>query len=317
MASYGMRGFIGIAPEVVWSTPVAATTYFEALSESLATTIERFTTRNIFGGIYEPDDEPGMHRYQGEIVVPAHPNTMGHLLKGVLGNASGSVVLSGFLLRTVFTQAQNEWGSLNALPSYTLEVFRDVTSSEQYTGVQWNTMALSVQPNQELRMTCGVIARAKTFIAHTTPTFQTSPAGFFQFDTCSVQLGGVGRLDFESLTFNYNNNLAGIAALTGSNFIAKIQRTDVPMVRLTGTIGIEGIAQATQFEAQSEFAITANMIKANSFAILIECPRCVFDAAPITMTGRGRVTTAFSAIARYHVGSGTAFKITLTSQNSY
>ena len=61
----GHLGFLGLAKESSWGTAVAATYYVELLSENISTGIDRFPTRNIFGGFYDPDDYAlrGGHRW--------------------------------------------------------------------------------------------------------------------------------------------------------------------------------------------------------------------------------------------------------------
>ena len=188
----GMLGHVGIGKEATWGTAVAATDYIEAMSESLATEIERFDTRNIVGGIYEADDSAGVRRHAGDIVFAAHPANLGHFLLGALGVNSVTELVAGELFTNEFTQATTFTGSLNPLPSYTAEIFRpggvDISSSFQYTGLQLNTLQIAVSPNQDVRITAGAIGKAQTFLTKTTPTFPNSPLQPFTFDTDRYRL---------------------------------------------------------------------------------------------------------------------------------
>src|SRR5437667_6229615 len=141
--SYGFGGHIGLAREVSWGTPVAPSSgsFLEALSENVTLAIDRFQAKHIFGGaLAEPDDLQGLRRIEGDIVAPAHPLQVGYFLKGALGLTSSiTVVLSGFLWESDFrpqTDTTSDDGINNPLPSYTFEIFRDVTSAHRYAGAQ-------------------------------------------------------------------------------------------------------------------------------------------------------------------------------------
>jgi len=286
------------------------------LSEGLTAVPDRFQVQSIIGNLYEPDDVAGVLRIGGDLTAAAHPVSIGHFLNGAFGNNSGSVVLSGFLFKNEFTARTSDTSSLHPLPAYTMEVFRDVGSSQQYDGAQVSQLALSVQPNQDLRMAASVIARNTRNIAKTTPTYPGSPVGFFTFDTCSVALGGVGVSIVEALTVTLNNQLEGIPALDATSTIARIKRTGPPQVRVSGTVALEDVVEYQKLINQTEFGLTMNITKANSFSLLIEVPRCVYTGFPLGMSGPQRQTISFAAAGRYHTGSSSAIKATLTTVKS-
>ena len=315
--SYGFRGHCGLARETTWGTAVAATDYFHALSESIVHSIERFNVRNIIGGMYEPDDETGLTRNAGDIVLAAHPVSIGHMLYGVFGVNSITVVLSGVLFSNRFTPATTDANSLHPLPAYTLEIFRDVTSSQQYTGVNFNTIQLAVSPNQDLRLSAGIIAQGRNNIAATTPSYPGSPTGVFKFDTCSVGIGGAGINRVEALSFSFANQLEGVPALNASTNIARIKRTGSQTVRLGGTIAFEDQTQKQDFIAQTERQILVHFTRTASFALTIDIPRFVYTSFPDQITGRDRLTVDFEGMGRYHTGSAEACRLTLTTTNTF
>lgn len=312
----GILGHIGLAKETTWGTAVAATDYFEALSEGITSVPDRFETKNIVGNMYEPDDVTGIIRSSGDVTLPTHPTPLGHFIMGTLGNNSGSVVLSGFLFKNEFTVKTSDTSSLHPLPAYTFEVFRDIGSAQQFDGVQISQLQLAVQPNQDLRATASVIAKASRNLAKTTPSFPGSPVGVFTFDTCSVSLGGTGVSIIEALTVTINNQLEGLAALNNSTSIARIKRSGPPQIRVAGTIALEDIIEYQKLINQTEFALVVSLTKANSFALVIDVPRLVYTGFPLGMGGRGRQTVSFAATGRYHTGSSSAIKISLTNTKS-
>lgn len=317
--SYGFASHLGIGAESVWGTAVAADDYFEAFSETLALNIERFETRNIVGRFSEPDDSAGIQRSQGEIVLHGHPVSMGYFLKGAFGQSTVTS-LNANLQQSEFTPRQSDVSSLNPLPPWSLEIFRAgtlVDSAFQYAGVQFGSIQMAIAPNQDLRVTAGVIAKQVNDIAKTTPSFPGSPAEAFTFDTASVSLAGAGRVDFEALTISLDNQLEGIPALNQSANISKMRRTGPPLVAITGTTDFTDRNDYDRFVAQSEFALAVNFTKSSSFSLLIEIPRMVYTAYPIQIPGRDRLTVEFEGKGRFHVGSDTAIKATLTSIQSF
>lgn len=315
--AHGFLGHLGLAREGTWGTAVAATDYAELMSENLSTTIDRFETRNIFAGFYEPDDFAGARRTAGGIVLAGNPMPMGHLLRAAMGTSSASTVLSGFLYTMNHTTVKSEFAAGVARPPYTLEVHRDVTSSHQYAGALLNRLTMAMAPNQDLRITAEWLAKARLLIAKTTPTFPGSPVDPFTFDTCSLQLAGAATARIEALTVVIDNQLEGILTLNNSNEIARVRATGPQLIRISGTMDFTDVTEEQDFINQTERVLKFTMTRANSFALLVEAPRFVYTAYPMGMPGRGRLTVGFEGRARYLVSSATALlaQLTVTKSN--
>ena len=314
--SQGHLGFLGLAKETTWGTAVAATDYVELMSENLSTSIDRFPTRNIYGGFYEPDDYAGMRRSAGSLVHAAHPVSLGHLLKAVFNNSSASVVASGLLWTMNYTGVKSEFADGVPRQPYTLEVNRNVTSSHRLAGALCNKLTLSVAPNQDMRVTADWIAQAQTMLAATTPTFPASSADPFTFDTCSVSIAGAGNARMEAFTLSVDNALEGIAALNNANTIARIRASGPQLIRVSGTLDFVDITEQQDFINQTERAMTVSVTRAQSFQLVVDLPRFVYSAFPVGMPGRGRLTVAFEGMARYLVSSLAAIGVRLTTTKS-
>jgi hypothetical protein len=315
-AGQGTVGFFGLAKETTWGTAVAVTDYLELLSEKIATEIDRFPTRNVYGGFYEADDYAGLRRSAGSIVHAAHPVSLGHLLKGVFNTHSVSVVASGFLFRNTFTSTRSEYAAGVPRQPYTLEANRDVGSSHRFSGALINKLTLALAPNQDLRVTAEFIAKNQTIIAATTPTFPGSSQHPFTFDTASVSIAGSATTRFEAFTMVIDNSLEGIPAFNNSNEIAKIRSQGPQMIKISGTLDFADVTEHLDFLNQTERTLALNLTRADSFNCLIECPRFVYTAYPIGIPGRGRITVAFDGMARYQTTSLTAVLIQLTTTKS-
>lgn len=316
MTAYGFAGHIGVARETAWGTAVAATDYFEAMSESLSESVDRFPISNIVGRFSEPDDMAGISRFAGDIVWSANPQALGLILASTFGVQSNSEVVSGFLHQHRFTLQNSDNAANNPLPPLTFEVFRDVTSSQQYRGCQISRLQFSAAPNQDLRVTASVLARNFNHIVKTTPTFPGSPVTPFAFDTCSLSLGGAGTALVEAFTLSIDNQLEGIPTLDSSSVIAKIRRTGPQIVRLTGSLAFENITDYLRFRNQTEVVFQAHFLRANSFSLFFDVPRFVYTTFPLGMGDRGRQVVGFDGIARYHTGSLNAIRIQLTNTTS-
>lgn len=312
----GFLGYIGIAKEQTFGTPVGATDYFEIMSENLSETIDRFPTRNAFGGFYDPDDFAGARRVAGDLVMFGHPVSIGHLLKAAMNTISGSAITSGFLHLSRFISTKSEFAQGVASQPYTLEVHRDVTSSHQYAGAVCNQLALALAPNQDLRVTASWIARAGLLIAKTSPTFPGSPTDPFTWDSASLSIGGSATARFESFNMTVNNNLDGILALNASTNIIRVRRRGPQEARISGTLDFQDVAEYLDFKNQTERQLRLNLTCANSFSMLIDVPRFVYSTFPTGVPGRDRLTVGISGIARYQVSSGLAVDIGLTTTKS-
>jgi len=316
--SYGMKGFIGLGKETAWGSGVAVTDYFYALNEDIKADLDRFDIRNIVDTVAEPDDDVGILRVAGSFLAGGHPVSIGHFLKGIMQQASGSVVTSGSLWKTDFTTSLNDFDAATTpVQPFTMEVARDTSSgSVQYTGCVFNTLEMAWAINQNVRCKVGVIGRDQNIIARTSATFPGSPTKDFKFSTTSLSVGGAGTARIESLNMTINNNLEGVPALNNSTAIAKIRRRNTQMVTLGGTIDFVDFAEYSAFLAQTEQRWFWNTTAANSFSLLVDLPRVVYTAFPLSTPGRERLTVGFNAKAFYSTGSATAAKISLTTVKS-
>lgn len=310
---------MGIGLETTWGTPVAATDHVESMSESIASALDRFETRNIVGRFTEPDDAAGVERHQGGWVFHGHPVSIGYALNGVFGINSVTSLATNFM-RNDFTPKQSDQSSLHPLPPYTIEAYRAgtlVNTSFRYAGAQFSGLTMALAPNQDLRCTAAVIAKARTFLAKSTPSFPGSPVHPFTFDTASLSLGGSAVDRIEALTIAIDNQLEGVPTLNNDNEIAKVRRTGPPMIAISGTVDFVDMTDFESYIDQTEQRLVLSLFKANSFQLVIDVPRMIYTAFPVSMPGRERLTVDFTGKARYHTGSGNAIKVQLTTTQSY
>lgn len=316
--AYGMQGYLGLAKETVWGTPVTPTAFAKFMSETLTGTIDRFETDNAYGGFFAPDDQAGVNRYAGDIALAANAETAGLLLHAGFGAVTTTTVLTTFKSH-VFQAAVADVSSLNPLPAYTLEVFRDVTSAQQYAGCVMSQMQIQGQINQDVRFTTSWLAKNvlnKARIAAASVTYPTSPVSPFTFDTASLSLFPVGStaaaVDYiEAFNITINNNLEAIPTLNNTTQVAKIRRANPFDVTFSATVGFDDITEYNRFLNQTEMAFKINVTRANSFSMLIDIPRAIYTAFPLSIPGRGRLTVGLESKARTPVGSAGPLAVTL------
>jgi len=317
--AYGFGGFIGFARETNWGSGVAATDYVEGMSEDLTLSLDRFAYKAIINSLSEPDDAVGLYRVEGGMEFACHPVAIGHFLKGVLHSYNPTAVVTGSLYNHVFvtTSGGADFDSQVPIQPYTIEVFRDVTSSHRYTGCVVNELTFTMAANGPVMCSATFIGRGADIIAKSTPTFPTSPLKPFTFDTISLAIAGSGTALIETLELTINNNLEGIGALNLSRYVAKVRRNDHQMVNLSGTIDFTNVTEYQNFVNQTEQRMTISMTKAASFQMVIDIPRMVYTAYPMGIPGKERILTSFEGKGFVHQGSLNAIKVTLTNQQSY
>lgn len=318
--SYGMNGYGGWGKESTWGTPVAPSSgmFFEMMSETLTATIDRFDTRNIFNSLAEPDDTTGLVKIAGDTVIPANAEAIGYLLNAALGSDTVTS-LTGALQSHVMQIRSSDISSLCPLQPYTIEIFRDVTSAQQYAGCQASTLKLEVQPNQDLRATATWLGKAvlnKARIAAGSVTFPNTPGQPFTFDSTSLSIAGTAVDIVEGLTININNQLQDVAALNNSTAIARIARTGPVMIDISGNVSFTNINEFNNFLNQTEQAFAVNFFRSQSFSLLINLPRVSYSAFPLAQSGRGRNVVSFTGKAKVPVGSNSQIVATLKNMTA-
>ncbi len=307
----GIAGFIGFAPEASGGVAVPATAFMEMTSESFTESFDRYSPNNIVGRLSEPDDYAGIKRVAGNVVGAFHPGVTPRLLRHVF-QAPTTTGSAGGLFNHVFRPRLNgRWDRRFPNQPLTFEINRDVGSSQQYRGGQIRTMELNTAPNQELRMSLGLIGMGGIDVAAATPTFPTTPGAPFKFDTLSLSLMGAAYAEAESFTWSIDNQISGIPTLNNSTDIQKYDRDGEIQLRWAMTVGFEDLVMLNAFRAQSEFAIKAVWTMPSSHQLIIDIPRAVMVGHPLGISGRGRQTVDMEGMCRYHTGSATATDITV------
>lgn len=313
---YGMAGHIGIGVETTWGTGVSATDFFKALSENLTLTKDRFEKENIVAGLYEPDDQSGVQRYQGDIVFAAYPTVLGYFLHGALGIESLNSAVGADMSAVEFTPRTSDANSLHPGVPFSMEIARDVGTSMRYDGVQINQLEMSIAPNQVMQITANVIAKNASAIAQSTPSFPTTPVDPFDYSTCSLSIDGGAVSIHEGVTITFNNQLEGKPALNATEQVARIKRTGPQQVRVSGSVVFEDHSEYDKFLNGSAQSVSIYLSRANSFSLLLEIAAMEYTAFPLGIQGREQQVVSFEGRGNYSTSLSRAIRATLTNVKS-
>jgi hypothetical protein len=317
--AYGFAGHIGYAVETNWGSGVAVSSgdYIEAMTEDLSLDIERFGYKAIIGNLAEPDDDTGLFRVTGGIQFAANPMWLLPFMKSCFHSVV-TTSETGPLYNHAFqtTSGGEDFDTQVPNTPYTFEIFRDVGTSMQYNGCLVNQLDFTFSVDGPVMCDAQIVGRDAEAIASTTPTFVTSPAKPFNFQTVSLSVGGAGTALIESLTVSIQNNLEGLGSLNLSNRISKIRRNNHQMVELSGTLDFTNNTEYQNFVDQTEQRFVVSVTRAESFQLVLDMPRVVYTAFPVGIPGRERITVDFTGKAFVDQGSGLAIKATLTTVQS-
>jgi hypothetical protein len=259
---------------------------------------------------------------EGDIVMEAHPNLIGHFLRGVLGPASFTNVLSGYVYNNIFPPTQTDWESKCTLPAYTIQVYKDVGSSHQFTDALINALTLEINAGAFSRVTASVIARTSSLMDPTTTSYQTTTP--WAWDAASISIGGSANDDVETLSIKIENSIEGVSTLDTTKRWSRFHRNGARKFTISGAMDFVSQAQYNAFRAGSEQQFEVNVkgiaeVSSGYYNELnVKAPSMRLLSYEANIGGPNRIQANFEAEAKYNTGSGRALLITLqNSQGGY
>jgi hypothetical protein len=302
-------GYIGMAWESSGNVPNSTPqVYCAALSEEISPEFERYERYNIINQLSEPDDKTGVLGIEGEIEAPFEPISGGFILTAALGSATVSSFAGGMWLHSWKTPRNSFWDPRFACRPVTLEIFRDVTSAQQYSGGQCGGVEFSVEPNGDLIMTSQWLALSALNKASGVASY--SGIDPFAFEQASLSVNDAAYADMEAWSYNIDSQLEAIATLSGRRTAYKIRRSDYPVSEGEFSYGFEDITMYQRYMAETEFFQTI-AFQQGSHQLHIIQPRIKLTSHPLGMGGRERQVVDAEYKAYVHPGSATSFEIKL------
>jgi hypothetical protein len=310
----GSLAHIGIGKETTFGTAVASTSYLKFASESINESIEQIKNEGIMGIFDEGAQYEGLHAVEGDIEGDVYPSSVGHILRSAFGAPVSTMIVTGAYSH-VFTPTNTNFSTTCAVPSYTLEINRDIGQAFQYSGAVVNELTMSIGSDKKLlSMQAAIIAKALALITKTTPTFETTDP--FTWNQVAVTFNGAANGNFSSLEFGIKNELEARDTLDGTRNIGRIVRNGRRSFPIKLNMELVDQTEFALFRSQTEVAlkidITGPIITgATPYKITIDVPKFHFNAFPINVGGADSLTAAIDGVAEYDPTSSYAMKVTL------
>lgn len=311
--AYGMTGHLGISRQQSFGTATTSYEFLPIISESLTTNIEQLVEEGMRGRYEEGPSQEGLLTVAGDIVFEPHPVMVGHFLRGVMGQASGSLVTSAY--SWAFAPGTTDFDDKTALPPYTLEVYRDNGLAWQFTDAVVNALNFEITGGTIMKATASVLARVSSLATKSAPSY---PAGNpYLWSAASFSVAGAAFSDLEECTLTIENNIEGVTFLDNTKRHGKYKRTGYRNFAFSGTMDFATQSQYSVFRSSAEQAMvltfTGDAIGASFNTLKFDMPSVRYETFPVAMGGPGRITIGFDGKAKYNTGSAQAINVTLVN----
>jgi len=312
----GVLGFFALSAQTSFGTATTSFEFVPMLSEGMNTEIEALTEGGMRNRFAENPTHEGLETIAGDVVFEPDYYNVGHFLKGLFGQSSSGTTGtgSGTLYTHIFTPVINtDFDEKTALLPYTVDIFRDVTSSFRFTDTVFNTMNLEVTAGQIAQMTVGMMAKDTSIVSKETASFGSS-LGTITWNVASIAVESGTNTIMENISISYDNQVEGIPFIDGTKQIGKFKRTGPQMVRVSGTLDFENLTEFNEFKTQSErrLFITLDDTGVESLNVLtVDIPKLRYETFPVNIAGFERITVDFEARGVYDTNSNYAIQMIL------
>ena len=244
-----------------------------------------------------------------------------HGNKSIGGDVSAELEYGAFddILEAVMcgTWATNVLKTGTTRRSFTLErKFADLATPEfhRYTGVEFNSLAMSIAPNAMVSATVSVIGKDLSLAtAEVASSTYSSDVGNTPFDsfTGSITEGGSSIATVTSLEFTIENGLEPLFSV-GSD---TTNRPSIGKSRVTGTLTTyfdsKSLYEKFINETASEIVCTLTDVDGNS--LQIDIPNVKYNSGQPDVAGEGAVTVSMDFVALYSSSDASQLVITRTA----
>lgn len=322
----GSLSHVGLAKEATFGTAVAATDYVRFASETITETIEQVKSDQNMAIVDDSPYQEGLHTVAGDVKFDVYPNIIGHFLRSALGapvTTQPNSSTAPTVYQHVFTPAQTAFATTNALPSYTLEVNRDLGASNafQYVGAIVDQLTIDFGASTKIMTsTASILAKAlQGLISKTTPSFDAQDP--FVWSQASIQLNSVTNTNISEFEVGVKNSLEAIPTLDGTKTVNRILRNAKREFPVKFTVELQDTTEYNLWKAQTEVPLTITLTGANiastyNYSIKFEFPKFHFNAFPINVSGAGVITAAMDGWGEYDPSSLYGMRVTLVNTKS-
>ena len=315
---YGQDAFLALSYNTSYGlTAVNSPHFVEFISETLTLTKEQYIKQGLRGIVDENDSIESKNSVSGEIAAEADAYNLPVFFRSMMDVA---ITSSSGLTRYAFTPFQNDFDADHALRPLNIYVFQGFSTSsigDLFLDCAINNIELSYVGGDFLKVKAGVmgVAAVSSGVA-VTPSYPSS--NLVAWDITSVSVNGAGscRLDDLTITIDVPIEPKFPLCVKGSlttRTASRMKRSQARTITVAGTLAYTDRTAADLFKNQTKFPFVVSAIDASSVGIIVDIPSLKFTEFPMTIEGPGELVVAFTAKAQYHVGSGTALKVTVVS----
>jgi hypothetical protein len=313
--SYGQDGRVGISFQNSYGTAnVASLHWLEPISESVDLKKAQLNQKGM-RGVYDAGAlQEGVNTVEGDLTLEAKANALGVLLSAT--NVSSLTVSSGAYFVHFFKPRQADHSAPSAERPFTyLKYMGDAGSAHQYSDLNASNLELAISNGELLTAKIGIVGGSYARIAAVAATYSESNP--IDWSVSSSSCGGVALTALRSLNITQDNKLQPKHVLDTDKFPARIKRSELRSIEISGTMIFDDQVEYNEYVAQSDQVLNVNL-KGTSLvqsgyyeSLLIEIPKMRYTEHPLVISGPGEVEVSFKATAQYHAGSGTAISYTL------
>ena len=289
---YVAESTYGTTPSNPTYTPIPHT------ATTIGMTKDGIESEKLRGDRQVEDFRHGNKTIGGDISSELEYGAFDELIQAVMcGSFSTNVLISG-----------------NTRRSFTLERrFLDLATPEyhRFTGVEFNTLTLSVAPNAMVSMTLGIVGQNMTLNTSTIAgASDNADVGKTPFDsfTGTITEGGGSIATVTEIELTIENGLEPL-------FSVGSQLTNQPSIgksRVTGTLGLyfdsKTVLEKFVNETESAIVLTLTDVLGNDY--LFNLPRIKYNAGQPDVSGEGAITLSMPFVALFSDATNQQLKIT-------
>ena len=312
---YGQNAEYGIAFQNSFDlvASVNSVHFFEIISESVAKKIPPLISQGMRGRFDEGDSYEGPHMNEGDIEIESSSHALGVLLTAMFEETV--LVTSGSVYTRTFQPRTEDWDEKSAQQPFTFYKGLGAGSAHLFTNMNASELELKITNGEffmaKMSVTGGGFARN----AETTASYVSEKN--WTWDTASFSIGGSANADVEQLTIKVTENVEPKYTLENRKDPSHTKRgSEFRAISVEGTIKFTNQTEFNEYLNQSERPLTLNFrgvtaIQSGYYEEFgIELPLMRYDDFPITGSGPGEMTAAFTGRGKFSVSSGTAISFT-------
>ncbi len=321
--SYGMDAKLGIAFQSSYGlgavVAVGSYNWLQPISDTISLKQAEIVRKGMRAIYDEGDYRPGVVTVGGDILMEVDGISVGTFLTAVMArtdSASGTVFTHTFKPRTT------DHNPLSAEQPFTYHKYMgDGGSAQLYSDLCGEQLDLVIANGALATAKLTVVGGTYGQLATLAPAYLTNAP--IDWSVASTSIAGVARVNMESLTFSFKNNLTAKQTIgDGNHFPNRIKRGGARVVSVSGTLLFDNQIDLQNFISQTQQRLVVNMVGALNIssgyneALTIDVPSFLFTDFPQGIPSAGELSVSFKGAGAYNVGSACSCTLTLVNSKA-